>query len=66
MARIEADFIEQWFHDVLIVLPPRHEGDAVDAAHLLAVRKHLLENDLLDEASFERLLMGAKPTAASQ
>lgn len=52
--------------DVLIVLPSRHEDDTVDAAHLLAVRKHLLENGLLDEASFEKLLMGAKPTAASQ
>ncbi len=51
---------------VLIVLPSRRAGDTVDAPHLLAVRKHVLENGLLDEASFERLLWGTEPTVASQ
>jgi hypothetical protein len=52
--------------DVLIVLPLRQAGDIVDAAHVLAVRKHVLENGLLDDASFERLLWGTEPTTASQ
>jgi hypothetical protein len=52
--------------EVMIVLPSRRAEDPVDAAHLLAVRKHVLENGLLDEASFERLLWGTGPTVASQ
>jgi len=52
--------------EVLIVLPARLAEDLVDAAHLLAVRTHVLENGLLNEASFERLLRDAEHTVASQ
>jgi|GEM_PF-2566697 hypothetical protein len=51
---------------VLIVLPSHHAPDPVDDAHLLAVRKHVLENGLLDEAAFDALLRGSEPTAAAQ
>jgi hypothetical protein len=51
--------------EVLIVLPARREEDLVDAAHLLAVRRHVLENGLLNEMSFERLLRGTEPIVAS-
>ena len=52
--------------EVLIVLPARPERDPVDGAHLLAVRTHVLENGLLNEASFEQLLWGTEPIVASQ
>ena len=51
---------------VLLVLPSRREGDPVGAAHLQAVRTHVLENGLLTPASFERLLQGTGPSVASQ
>jgi hypothetical protein len=52
--------------EVLIVLPARWEGDLVDAAHLQAVRTHVLENGLATVASFERLLHGTEAGVASQ
>lgn len=52
--------------EVLIVLPAREEEALVDAAHLQAVRTHVLENDLLTAASFDRLLQRTEPSAASQ
>jgi hypothetical protein len=52
--------------EVLIVLPARREGELVDAAHLEAVRTHVLENGLLTAAAFERLLQGTEPNVASQ
>lgn len=51
--------------EILIVLPSRGEGETVDAAHLLAVRTHVIENGLLDEATFDALLRGDEPAAAS-
>ena len=52
--------------EVLITLPPRHGEDVVDAAHLIAVRKHILENGLLDDKTFEKLLWGTESTATPQ
>jgi hypothetical protein len=52
--------------EILIVLPARGAGDIVDVAHLLAVRTHVLENGLLDEAAFDALLGGGEHSAASQ
>jgi predicted RNA binding protein YcfA (HicA-like mRNA interferase family) len=52
--------------EILIILPPRRGEDLVDAAHLIAVRKHILENGLLDDASFEKILWGTESTVAPQ
>jgi hypothetical protein len=52
--------------EVLIILPPRRAEEVVDAPHLIAVRKHILENGLMDEASFEQLLWGAESTTTPQ
>ena len=52
--------------EILIVLPARDGGETVDVAHLLAVRRHVLENGLLDESAFDALLAGDEPNAASQ
>jgi hypothetical protein len=52
--------------EVLIVLPVRRADELVDAAHLLAVRKQVVENGLLDERAFDRRLGGVEPTAAAQ
>ena len=51
--------------DALIVLPSSHASDSVDPSHLVAVRKHVLENGLSDEDSFDALLKGGEPTAIS-
>jgi hypothetical protein len=40
--------------------------DAVDDAHLLAVRKHLLENGLLEDAAIDAFLRGTAPTVVSE
>lgn len=52
--------------EIMIVLPARRAVDVVDAAHLMAVRTHVVENGLLEAAAFDALLRGAEPTAASQ
>ena len=52
--------------EIMIVLPARHGNDAVDAAHLMAVRTHVVANGLLEATAFDALLRGAEPTAASQ
>ncbi len=52
--------------EIPIVLPDRGARETLDMAHLLAVRRHVLENSLLDEGAFDALLSGDEPSAASQ
>ena len=42
--------------DVLIILPGREPGDAVDRAHLAAVRKSLTWNGFISEDEFDALV----------
>jgi predicted RNA binding protein YcfA (HicA-like mRNA interferase family) len=39
--------------DALIVLPGYHQHADVDIVHLIAVRRILMENDLIDRNSFD-------------
>lgn len=52
--------------DTIILLPPSRPDEVVDAIHLLAVRKTVVERGVLDGDEFDRLLGSAETAALSK